>query len=127
MTEPLFTIDGQSFFVDVTQLQRELTVVTAAEDCVTLDGTCHRDVLGTYCHYTMTVCCRQDPQELERFLEAITRPVESMLCSFPYGQGQLTQKMHIQSATQKLTDARRGNQWDSITVRFLGTEPQVKS
>ena len=127
MTEPLFTIDDASFQVDVTELSRELEIVTGADDCMTLDGVCHRDVMGTYCHYTMTVRCQYDPQELERFLTAITRPVDSIICSFPYGQQLLTQKMHIRSVSQKLTDARGGNQWGSITVRFLGTEPLVRS
>jgi len=125
VVEPLFTIDDEIFYVDVTDLSRELEIITGAEDCMTLDGVCHRDVLGTYCHYTMTVRCWHDPLELERFLTAITRPVDSLLCRFPYGQETLTQKMHIQSVKQKLTDARGGNRWDSITVRFLGTEPLV--
>lgn len=126
MLEPLFTIDGEAFGVEVTALSREMEIVTATDDCTTLDGVCHRDILGTYCHYTMTVCCRKDPEELERFWQTIIQPVESLSCSFPYGQQMLTQKMHIRSAIQKLTDATRGNRWDSITVRFLGTEPLVR-
>lgn len=126
MAEPLFTVDDEAFDVEVTQLSREMEIVTAYDDCTTLDGVCHRDILGTYCHYTMTVCCRHDPEELERFWEAISQPEEVLNCSFPYGQGQLTQKMYIRSASQKLTDTRRGNCWDSITVRFLGTVPLVK-
>lgn len=125
MIQPLFTIDQESFDVQVTQLQREAVITTASNDCTTLDGACHRDILGTYCHYTMTVAARENMQELERFWEQITRPVESMVCSFPYGQGQLTQQMYIQSVSQKLTDASWGNQWDSVTVRFLGMKPLV--
>ena len=121
----LFYIDGESFGVEVTALQREFAILQATEPCVTMDGICHREPLGSYCHYTMTVRACQDPAELERFWEKVSQPVESLECSFPYGQQMLTQQMYIETGSQALLDANQGNQWGSITLRFRGKAPRV--
>ena len=125
MAQPLFYIDGEGFRVQVTQLQREFEIRQASDPCTTLDGTCHREPLGSFCHYLMTVAAWSDQGELERFWEKICQPVESFLCSFPYGDGQLTQQMYVESGSQKLLEAAQGNRWGSITLRFRGKTPRV--
>ena len=125
MTEPLFWIDGESFEVQVTALQREFAILQATEPCVTMDGICHREPLGSYCHYKMTVAAHRDPGELERFWEKVSQPVESFGCVFPYGQQTLTQEMYVESGSQALLDAKGENRWGSITLRFLGKAPRV--
>lgn len=121
--EPLFTIDGKRFAVEVMSLTREFEL--AGNTAVTLDGTRHRDILGSYCHYEMTIQSRNDRQALEEFWEAVSAPRESLLCRFPYGQQWLEQKMFVEGGSQKLLDARNGNRWDAITLRFVGSVPRV--
>ena len=125
MTEPLFWIDGESFGVQVTALQREFAILQATEPCVTMDGICHREPLGSYCHYKMTVAAHRDPGELERFWEKVSQPNVCILCSFPYGDGFLTQEMFVEAGIQALPDTRGENRWDKVTVRFRGKTPQV--
>ena len=125
MSEPLFYIDEESFDVAVTALQREFELRQTGQAYMTLDGVCHREVLGSYCHYKMTVAVRRDEGELERFWEKITQPTESVLCTFPYGQQTLTQEMYLESGSQDLLDASEGNRWGSITLRFWGKTPRV--
>lgn len=127
MLEPIFTIDGQPFELDVVSLTREFSITQAAPNCVTMDGTWHREPLGSLCHYQITLRCRDNQEELERFWEVISQPKESILCCFPYGQQTLTQRMYVESGSQKLLDMRGENRWDSITVRFLGLEPRVRA
>lgn len=128
MTDPLFTLDGESYGVDVLSLQREFAVAEADGACLTMDGTHRRQPLGTYYHYTITVRCRQGNEaELERFWQTISRPAESIECCFPYGDSRLTQRMYVQSGSQALLDSVGGNRWGTVTVRFLGTLPQVLS
>ena len=121
----LFTLDGESYGVDVMALEREFEIREALPGCITLDGTYHRELLGTYYHYTLTVCCRQDRQELERFWEKVSQPNVCILCSFPYGDGFLTQEMFVEAGIQALPDTRGENRWDKVTVRFRGKTPQV--
>ena len=126
MYEPLFTIDGQSFDVDVVSLQREFSLAEAHPAAMTLDGSFHRELTGSYCNYQLTVRTRRDPRELERFWEAVSAPKETITCTFPYGDGVLTQQMFVQSGTQALTGAVGTNRWDSITLRFVGAKPRVR-
>ena len=123
--DELFLLDGESYYLEVLSLTREFEIRQQNEPCHTLDGACHRQLLGTYCHYTMTVRSRGDQAELERFWNAVSRPVSYIECTFPYGQDTLTQKMYVESGSQGLLDATAGNLWDTITIRFRGLQPQV--
>lgn len=125
MLEPLFTIDGESFDVEVVSLRREFALNQAHPAAMTLDGSFHRELTGSYCHYRLTVRTRRDPGELERFWEAVSAPKETLTCTFPYGDGWLTQQMFVESGTQELTDAVGANRWDAITLRFVGAKPRV--
>lgn len=121
-----FTLDGEEYFLDVVSLKREFVLAQGQTACTTLDGQHHRQVQGTYYHYTMTVRGRPgQEQELERFWNKISAPVERVECCFPYGQGMLTQQMYVQEGSQALLGCREGNNWDQITVRFLAAVPKV--
>lgn len=124
----VFVMDGISYDVHVTALIRKFAVLDTEETGRTQDGNMYRDPVGTFYNYTMTVCRKAgNSADLDAFWEAISQPVESHICTFPYGQQTLTQRMYVtagEQAVQRLTD--RGAYWGEITVNFIAMQPQVR-
>ena len=87
----------------------------------------YRDLFGTYYHYTMTVAQRGDDAEsLEAFWQAVSTPAVSHICTFPYGQQTLTQRMYIKAGQQILQhrDALK-NHWGTVEIEFIAMAPEV--
>ena len=126
-TEPVFLMDGIAYNVDVTKLVRKFSVLDTDRSGRTLDGQMYRDVVGIFYNYTMTVCQRgSDNQAMDAFWEAVSKPEQSHICQFPYGQDILVQRMYVTSGEQELllmTD--RGNLWKEVTLNFIAMGPKV--
>lgn len=123
MKEYLFTIDGETFDVEVVKLEREFVVSESAQPRQMADGSICRMIDGTYIHYTMTVRSGRNPNELEAFWEKISRPASVVVCRFPYGRRTISQKMYVQKGSQQmLHQSDKGNRWGEITIRFLAQE-----
>lgn len=123
----IFQLDGKTYNVRVTALTRKFSVEDIHQPVKTMDGRLHREILGTYYHYTMTVAPLEGCEaQLERLWEAVSTPAESHLCAFPYGQRHLQQQMYITGGSQALTVFRENDrQWGSLTLEFTATEPEV--
>lgn len=123
----VFEMDGAAYNVHVTKLTRKFSVLDTEEAGRTMDGQMYRDPIGTFYNYTMTVSPDPaDPGAMDAFWEAISQPVKSRVCVFPYGQQTLTQRMYVTSGEQdvlRLTD--RAAHWGEITVDFIAMGPKV--
>ncbi len=121
----VFLLDGVGYRVHVTKLTRKFAVLDSSHAGRTLDGRMYRDPIGTFYNYEMTLCPQND-DEMDRLWEALSQPVKSHLCTFPYNQHTLTQRMYVTAGAQdlqRITD--RGNHWGEITVEFVAMEPKV--
>lgn len=127
MRKEVFTMDGVSFNVHVTKLTRKFSVLDGENSGRTMDGRMYREPIGSFCNYTMTVSPNGgDPKAMDTFWEAISQPVDSHVCVFPYGQQTLTQRMYVTSGEQELTlMGPHSNLWADITVNFIAMEPKV--
>jgi hypothetical protein len=127
MSLKVFTMDDTSYNVSVTALTRKFSVMDTDKSGRTMDGAMHRDVIGTFYNYTMTVRERDgDAASLDKFWTAISSPQVSHICEFPYGQKTLRQKMYVTSGEQALKLMRPGkNEWGEISVNFIAMEPEV--
>ena len=125
----VFTMDGVRYDVNVTELKRSFSVVDTEQAGRTQDGKMYREPIGTFYNYTMTVSRKgANDEALDAFWEAISQPVESHICSFPYGQKLLTQRMYVTSGQQGIQlISRSGNHWGDITIDFVAMEPKVMS
>lgn len=123
----LFTIDGVGYKVNVIKLVRKFSVLDSEKSGRTMDGAMYRDPIGTFYNYTMTVSPHpSDPAALDAFWEAISQPVASHVCVFPYGQKMLTQRMYVTSGEQDLTIIRGDTSlWGDININFIAMEPKV--
>ena len=123
----VFQMDGNAYNVRVLSLKRNFAVEEKGKTGRTQDGQMFRDIYGTYFHYTLKIAEQDgDRTGLEKFWEAICQPKISHICSFPYGQTMLTQRMYVTGGEQELKRmGKDGNNWGEITVRFLAVEPEV--
>lgn len=122
-----FLMDGVAYNVIVSKLTRKFSVQDTSKTGRTQSGDMYRDVIGTFYNYAMTVeQMGTDAAALEAFWEAISQPVDSHLCTFPYGQVTLTQRMYITSGEQdvvQLTPER--TDWGVLNVSFIAMSPKV--
>lgn len=127
MEEKLFYVDGVGYDVHVTGLTRKFSVLDTDKSGRTMDGQMYRDPVGTFYNYTMTVSPRCGKErEMDAFWEAISQPVASHVCVFPYGQKTLTQRMYVTVGEQALLrKAGSTNHWGEISVNFIAMGPKV--
>ena len=126
-TSDVFQMDGKSYNVRVLSLKRNFTLEEKGKTGRTQDGQMFRDLFGTYYHYTMKIAEQVgDRAGLEAFWEAISQPKNSHICTFPYGQSTLTQKMYVTGGEQELKRmGADGNLWGEIQIDFLAVAPEV--
>ncbi len=123
----VFQMDGRTYNVRVLSLKRNFSIEEKGKTGRTQDGQMFRDLFGTYYHYTMKIAGQLDDRaSLDAFWEAISQPKNSHICSFPYGQSTLTQRMYATGGEQELKRmGADGNIWGEVTVHFLATAPEV--
>ena len=123
----VFTMDGKEYNLWVTSLEREGQVTDTENSGRTNDYAMHRDIIGTFYNYVMTVQPHgEDVEDYDAFYEQITAPVESHDMVFPYGQETLSFKAYITSAKDKLIIRNGKNLWgrDGVSLNFIAIEPQ---
>lgn len=123
-----FLLDGEAYNVQVMSLKRLFEVKEAISAKVTQSGRIYRDLVGTYYNYQITVREKDgDRAAFDAFWDAISRPVESHECVFPYNQVTVSQKMYIKTGSQDISRLYAdGAIWKDITVQFMALEPKVK-
>lgn len=123
----VFEMDGVAYDVDVVELSREFSVLDTDNSGRTLDGGMYREPIGTYYNYTMTVRPKAGAQgDMDAFWEAISQPVVSHVCTFPYNQQILTQRMYVTDGEQALTRlSEKGAAWGEASIRFTALSPKV--
>lgn len=122
-----FVMDGIEYNIDVISLERSFTVMDSSKANRTQSGEMYRDPVGTYYNYTMTVAERDgDPDSLDAFWDAVSQPVASHVCVFPYNQETLTQRMYVTSGKQQIRRISESNtSWGDISLNFIAMIPKV--
>lgn len=127
MNNQVFLMDGIAYNVRVSKMARTFSIQDTDRTGRTQDGEMYRDIVGTFYNYSMTVeRMDDDADSFDSFWEAISQPVESHVCVFPYNQSIITQKMYITSGEQDLISRTRGkNQWGEIGLSYIAMSPKV--
>lgn len=122
-----FVMDGVEYNVHVTKLTRKFSVLDTDQTTRTQGGRMYRDIIGTFYNYSMTVSSDiAEPEAMDAFWDAVSQPVESHVCTFPYNQGTLSQEMYITSGEQpvdEITDT--ATYWGPITLNYIAMAPEV--
>lgn len=122
-----FLLDGVSYNVIVSKLTRKFSIQDTTKTGRTQSGDMYRDVIGTFYNFSMTVEQNgDDAAALDSFWEAISQPVDSHVCVFPYGQNTLTQRMYITSGEQDVVRlSTERTDWGILNVSFVAMSPKV--
>lgn len=122
-----FLMDGIAYNVRVSKMTRKFSIQDTDKTGRTQDGEMYRDIVGTFYNYSMTVEQKDgDAESFDSFWEAISQPVESHVCVFPYNQSSLTQRMYITSGEQDLVSRTpTKNEWGEISISYVAMGPKV--
>lgn len=122
-----FMIDGKEYHVQVMDLTRYFEVKDSINPVTTQDGGIYRKPIGTYYNYSMTVREKDgDRAAFDAFWEAMSSPVESHVCVFPYNQETIAQRMYVKTGSQAIRRLYAGGaEWKDITIQYIANSPKV--
>lgn len=122
-----FVMDGVAYNVIVKELTRKFSVLDTNKTGRTQDGSMYRDPIGTFYNYALVIDGKlSDRDAYDALWDALSQPVKSHVCVFPYNQTTLSQRMYVTSGEQKINLLHEcGADWGQITVNFIAMEPRV--
>ena len=122
-----FLMDGIAYNIRVSKMTRKFSVQDTDRTGRTQDGEMYRDIVGTFYNYAMVVEQKDaDTESFDQFWEAISQPVESHVCVFPYNQSIMTQRMYITSGEQELVSRTPSRtKWGEISISYIAMSPKV--
>lgn len=121
----VFTVDGRSFNVSVSSLQRKASILDGENAGRMLSGRMERDIIGTYYNYTLGIDPKlMTPAEYDALYELLTAPVDSHALVVPYGQGTISFAAYISNAEDTLKRLAGTNLWSDLKVNFIAMEPK---
>ena len=124
-------LDGKEYNIGVMSLERSFEVSDTDASGRTKDWKMHRDVVGTFYNYTISVTVwRGDYDSYKRFYDVISAPVASHTITVPYNDESLTFQAYCTKGKDKLIHKNRktGVQlWNDLSVNFIAMEPQRKA
>ena len=123
----MFKVDGTEYGGIVTALQRSFEVADGENAGRTLDGVMHRDLIGTYYNFSITInTSRMSQKEYNALYETISAPVESHNIVVPYGNTLLTFKAYVTNGTDDLIRqySETNRYWGNLSFNFIAMEPQ---
>lgn len=122
-----FLMDGIAYNIRVSKMTRKFSVQDTDRTGRTQDGEMYRDIVGTFYNYSMVVEQKDaDTESFDQFWEAISQPVESHVCVFPYNQSIMTQRMYITSGEQELISRTPSRtKWGEISISYIAMSPKV--
>lgn len=124
-------LDGKEYNIGVMSLERSFEVSDTDASGRTKDWKMHRDVVGTFYNYTISVAVwRGDYDSYKRFYDAISAPVASHTITVPYNDESLTFQAYCTKGKDKLFHKNRKNGvqlWNDLSVNFIAMEPQRKA
>lgn len=123
----MFKVDGIEYGGIVVALQRSFEVADGENAGRTLDGVMHRDLIGTYYNFSITInTSRMSQKEYNALYETISAPVESHNIVVPYGNTLLTFKAYVTNGTDDLLRqySETNRYWGNLSFNFIAMKPQ---
>lgn len=126
----MLSIDGKEYGGIVTALKRSFEVTDGENAGRTLDGVMHRDLIGTYYNYSVTINTDLISQEeYNELYDTISAPVESHEIVAAYGNSILTFKAYITQGSDDLIRqySESNRYWGNLSFNFIAMEPQRRA
>lgn len=122
----VFSIDGQSFAVDVTSLKRSGKVTDGKNAGRTADQCMYRDVRGTFYNYSVSLnTSLLSVADYDTLYELLTAPVAFHSVTLPYAQSTYTFDAYVANVDDVLKRIAAGvNYWGDMTFNFIAKAPK---
>lgn len=120
-------IDGIDFSnLTVASVERTATIKDSELSGEMMDGSRHRDIIGTYIDYTMKIVCKVDDHvTYDQIYEILTSPTASHEITAPYNNTTITFQAYIETVGDKLfRKTSDGTIWKDLAVTFKAAAPQ---
>lgn len=120
----MITVDGISYNLAVTGLERTASFLDKSAER-TEDGVLHRQLIGVYYNYALTIGFLGDLTVYNAFWDKITEPVEFHTVVVPTGSGDYTFTAYVGAEVRdSLRRQKDGvNYFGGMTVNFIGQSP----
>lgn len=120
-----FTVDGVVYNAFVTELSRSIRVVESDLSGDVMSGEHFRDMVGSYCDYSMTIGTDSlSPEEYDALVEVLADPKEFHTVILPYGRSTLEFEAYIEEISDSLKSDRNGKKnWTDLSVGFYAKKP----
>lgn len=122
----MFVIDGNDYSAIVTSLTRNFSVADGENAGRTTDGRMHRDLIGTYYNYSITLKTDLLGQDkYNELYEIISAPVESHEIKVAYGNQILAFEAYITQGSDDLIRqySETDRYWSNLSFDFIAMEP----
>lgn len=123
----MLKIDGKNYLAICTKLTRNFEVADGENAGRTTDGAMHRDLIGTYYNYSVTIATdRLHQSEYNELYETISSPVESHSIEVAYGNRTLRFRAYITQGSDDLIRqyGDNDNYWGNLSFDFIAMRPQ---
>ena len=123
----VFTIDGNTYDVEIISLKRKFSVLDGDKAGRASDGSMMRNIIGTYYNYSMQLNTdRLSRSQYDELYEILSAPQDSHTVILPYGRGTITQQMYVTGGEDDLRIDDKGNIWDGLSIEFVAMTPKRK-
>lgn len=110
----------------VVSVDRKATIKDSDLSGEMMDGSYHRDIIGTYIDYEMKIVCKVgDNATFNQIYEILTSPVASHEITVPYNSSTVTFDAYIKEVSDHLKRYYAdGAVWVDLKVLFKAAAPQ---
>ncbi len=124
-----FKVDGRAYNVSVTSLQRSFEVADSDSSGRTADWRMHRDVVGTFYNYSISIdTFRLNTNTYHELYDLLSAPMVSHRFEMPYGRDVLRFEGYVTKGTDNLKFERNGVQyWGGLSFNVISMEPQRRN
>lgn len=119
----MFTIDNITFDALVISCKRSFEVSDSESSGRTQDWVMHRDPVGTFYNYSISIDCR-DRAKYDQLYELLSAPSASHTFTFPYGQTTISFRGYVTKGSDELIRVRNGvKQWKELSFNCIAMAP----
>lgn len=120
----MITIDGETYNIGITLLKRKAEFLDKYAER-TVDGILHRELIGVYFNYQLTLDPGTDTAEYARLWDKLTEPDEFHQVTVWDENGEYTFNAYFSSVSDELRKVRDDTTtfWKSLTVNFIAKSP----
>lgn len=117
-------IDGNAYDIPIQKIERSADFLDKFAER-TNDGTLHRELIGVYFNYQLTLGSTEDVDEYHRLWEKLTEPQEYHEVTVPDEAGDYVFTAYFSNVKDRLRKQKGSkNYWNGLTVNFISRKPE---